>query len=190
MRRAAAVCFLLALTGCSFLGGKSKSRFFSLDRVAGAATSSVSGTPFSIESLELPPGFDRREVIVRKANNEVDVRSGDQWSASLEPMVLHTLAFDLASRLPEGMIILPGETKPLAATRAIDVVVERFDAGPESRVVLNARWILHETGRPDQAHREEIAIDIPSLDSLNVAAGMSQAIGSLSDRMVAQLGGR
>ena len=188
MRRAVAISTLLLCAGCSFFSKGKQSRFYTLDRVPGTATSAVRGVPISIESLELPPGFDRREVIVRKANHELDIRNGDQWSAMLEPMVLHTLAFDLASRLPEGMVVLPGETKPLTA-RTVDVVVEEFVAGPESRVVLNARWILHRAGSPDMTHREEIAIEIPALDSTNVAAGMSQALGALADRITAQLGG-
>jgi uncharacterized lipoprotein YmbA len=188
MKRAAIVLLVL-LSGCSFFGKSKQSRFYSLDRVAGTPAASVRGVPIAIESLELPPGFDRREVIVRKANHELEIRNGDQWSEMLEPMVLHTLAFDLASRLPEGMIVLPGETKP-ATGRALDVVVEEFAAGPESRVVLSARWILHTAGSPDFSKREEIAVDIPALDSANVAAGMSQAIGSLADRIVQQLSGR
>jgi uncharacterized lipoprotein YmbA len=158
--------------------------------MAGTPASTVRGIPVAIDSLELPPGFDRREVVVRKANHELDIRNTDQWSASLEPMVLHTLAFDLASRLPEGMIVLPGETKPLSPLRSLDVVIEEFAAGPESRVVLDARWVLHETGKADLTRHEQIAIDVSSLDSANVASGMSQAIASFADRIVTQLSGR
>ncbi|HEX9162548.1 MAG TPA: hypothetical protein VF980_12650, partial [Thermoanaerobaculia bacterium] len=50
------------------------------------------------------------------------LRNTDQWSATLAPMVRHTLWLDLASRLPEGMVILPGESKP-ATMQSIDVVV-------------------------------------------------------------------
>ena len=187
--RGGAVALLLLCTACSFFG-KSKSRFFAVEPIAGAPVTTVRGTPVAIDSLELPPGFDRREVVARKANHELEIRSADQWSASLEPMVLHALAFDLASRLPEGMVILPGETKPLAPARSLDIIFEDFAAGPESHVVLDARWILHEAGKPDVTRREQVTIDLPSLDSANVAAGMSQAVASIADRIVAQLAGR
>lgn len=179
-RVTAAALVAITLAGCSFFG-KSKSRFFSLERLPGTVIA-ARGTPIAIESLELPPGFDRREVVVRKANHELDIRSVDQWSAVLEPMVLHTLAFDLAGRLPEGMVVLPGETKPVTATRAIDVVIEEFSAGPESRVTLDARWVMS-----GASHHEQIAIDVLSLDSPNVAAGMSQALAALADRIAAGL---
>ena len=111
----------------------------------------------------------------------------EQWPASLQPLVLHTLAFDLASRLPEGTVILPGETKPSGAMRSIDVAFEELAVGPDAKIVLDARWILHAAGKPDVAHHEQIAIGIPSLDSANIATGMSQAIAALADRMAAQL---
>jgi uncharacterized lipoprotein YmbA len=101
--------------------------------------------------------------------------------------VLHTLAFDLAARLPEGMLILPGEAKPPGAMRSIDVVLEELAAGPEAKVVLDGRWVVRESGRPDVARHERIAVDIASLDSANIANGVSQALGTLADRMAAEM---
>jgi uncharacterized lipoprotein YmbA len=184
MRRALAMVVLLS--GCSFFG-KSKSNFFTLDRIAPAGgVSAARGLPIGIDTLELPPGTDRGEVAVRLANQKLDVRGGDQWTASLAPMVLHTLTSDLADRLPEGMVIFPGEAKPLAM-RGLDVAFEEFAAGPDARVVADAHWILHEKGRADVTHHEQIAIDIPNLDSANVADGMSKAVAALADRIVTSL---
>jgi hypothetical protein len=98
----------------------------------------------------------------------------------LQPLVLHALAFDLAGRLPEGMVVLPGESRPAGAPRGIDVVFEDLSAGPENRVTLDARWTL-----AGVSHHEQIAIDIPSLDSGAVATGMSQALAALADRLAA-----
>jgi len=175
---------LVVATGCSFFS-KSQSKFFTLERVAPAAVTSARGTPVAIDGIELPPGLDRREVVVRKADHQLEIRSAEQWSAQLQPLVLHTLAFDLAARLPEGMVILPGAAKPPGATRAIDVVLEELAAGPANSVVLDGRWVLREAGRPDVTHHERIVIEIPSLDSANIATGMSQALGALADRMAA-----
>ena len=98
----------------------------------------VSGTPITIETIELPPGFDRKDVVVRKANNQLDVRGTQQWSANLGPLVLHTLAFDLADRLPAGMVVLPGAAKP-AAMRSIDVTFEELAAGPDASPFRESR---------------------------------------------------
>lgn len=175
MRRAIALTILLS--GCGFFS-RSKSRFYSLDTIPGT-TRATRGTAVAIDAVELPPGADRRDVVVRKNDHELDVRSTDQWRASLEPMLTHTLAFDLASRLPEGMVILPGQIKP-AAARSISVVVEEFGAGPENAVTLNARWVIDNI-----THREQISVPIASLDSAAIAEGMSRAIAALADRMAA-----
>jgi len=171
---------LLLLTGCSFFS-RSQSKFYSLDRVAPAAApvAGVQGVPVSIDGVELPPGLDRREIVVRKPDHQLEIRSAEQWSASLKELALHTLAFDLAARLRDGMVILPGATKP-AATRSIDVVFEELAAGPDAKVVVDARWTLQGV-----AHHEQIAVDVPSLDSASVATGTSQAIGILADRIAA-----
>ena len=185
MKRIALVSLLLA--GCGFFS-KSQSKFYSLDRLPPAAPpAAVHGLPVAIDSVELPPGLDRREIVVRLANQQLQVRSAEQWSASLQPLVLHTLAYDLADRLPEGMVILPGASRPSGLLRAIDVVFEEFTAGPDAKVVLDGRWVVRVSGQPEVTHHERVSIDIPSLDSANVASGTSQAIAAFADRMAAGL---
>jgi uncharacterized lipoprotein YmbA len=181
------VLLSLSLSGCSFFS-RSQSRFYSLEKIPPAApVANVRGVPIGIDGVELPPGFDRREVVVRKPDHQLDVRATQQWSATLGQSVLHTLAFDLAGRLPEGTVILPGSAKANGPMRAIDVAFEELAAGPEPKVVLDARWIVREAGRPDVTRHERIAIDIASLDSANIASGISQALAALADRIVAGL---
>ena len=174
MRKLLVVVLLLA--GCSFFS-KTKSQIYSLERIPGAAVA-LTGTPVAIDNIELPPGFDRKDIVVRKAGDQLDVRGTQQWGATLSEEVLHTLAFDLAARLPAGMVILPGSVKP-AAVRTIDVAFEEIAAGPEARVVVDARW--------GGARHERIEVPIPSLDSAEVAKGTSQALATLADRIAAGL---
>lgn len=178
---------LILTTGCGFLS-RSQSRIYELDRLPpAAAPAPVTGLPVAIDGIELPPGVDRKEVVVRRADHQLDVRSAEQWSASLQPLVLHTLASDLAARLPDGMMILPGAVKPTGAVRSIDVVFEELAAGPDSTLVLDARWNVREPGRGTSAHHERITVTLASLDSANVSTGLSQAIAQLADRMAAEL---
>ena len=177
------VLLSLVVTGCSFFS-RTKSSFYSLERIAPtAAVVAARGVPVAIDSIEMPPGLDRKDVVVRKANHQLDVRGTEQWTASLEPMVLHTLAFDLASRLPEGMVILPGQLKPTGMTRSISVVFGEFAAGPDPNVTLDARWTLN-----NLTYSERIVLPVASLDSANIADGFSRALAQLADRMAAQLG--
>jgi uncharacterized lipoprotein YmbA len=171
-----AACCVLFAVSCSFLS-KTKSTIYSLDRIPGTVAA-TSGTPIAIDSVEMPPGFDRKEVVVRKANSQLDVRQTQQWSATLGQLVMHTLAFDLADRLPAGMVILPGVARP-ATVRLIDVAFEEIAAGPDAKIVIDARW--------GGSRHEHIEVPIASLDSANVATGMSQALATLADRIIAGL---
>jgi uncharacterized lipoprotein YmbA len=175
-RGALCAAFALLFCGCSFFS-RTKNSIYSLERIAPAAPAAKRGTPIAIDSIELPPGLDRREIVVRKPDHQLEVRSNELWPASLQPLVLHTLVFDLASRVPEGMVVLPGETTP-ATIRSVDVVFEELAAGPDRNVVLDAHWIA-----AGVSHHERIVIDIPSLDSAQIAAGVSQALAALADRM-------
>jgi len=172
------VLFVLfvGISGCSFFS-KTKNTIYTLDRVPGTVVA-VRGTPIAINSVELPPGLDRKEIAVRKANNQLDVRSNELWSSTLSDQVLHTLAFDLADRLPAGMMILPGETKP-ASVHGLDIVFEELAAGPDNKVTIDARI---------GARTEHIEVPITSLDSANLASGTSQALAQLADRIVATMG--
>jgi uncharacterized lipoprotein YmbA len=176
---------LLLLAGCSFFS-RTPNKFYSLERIAGPVVS-AHGLPIAIDSFELPPDLDRREIVIRQADHKLEVRGAEQWSARLQPLALHTLAFDLASRLPEGMMILPGEAKPLAPVRSIDVVLEELAAGPDKVVVLDGRWVVRENGKPDVTRHERIAIDVPGLDSASVATGVSKAVATFADHIASQM---
>ncbi len=172
----------LLLAGCGFLSSK-PSTFYSLDRIPPQSpVAIVRGLPIGVDVV-LPPGLNRKELVVRQANHQLEVRGREQWTTTLQPLVLHTLAFDLAARLPEGMVILPGQSQPDGGMRSLDVVVEELAAGPDHNVVLDARWTIRESGRADVTQREHIVAEIAGLDSASVATGISGAIGTLADHV-------
>jgi uncharacterized lipoprotein YmbA len=177
------IAIAMLLASCSFLK-PSKSSIYSLERIAPAAA--VTGErvvpPVALDGIELPPGLDRKEIAVRKADHQWDVRGTEQWSTTLEQQVLHTLAFDLAGRLSEGTMILPGATRPAGVVRSVSVVFEEFAAGPENAFVLDARWTVAES-----AHHERITVEMASLDSAEVASAASKALAMLADRIAPQL---
>jgi uncharacterized lipoprotein YmbA len=173
--------------GCGFLRPQQK-RYYSLETIPPQTPPvALGGLPIGIDAVELPPSIDRREIAVREANQRLDLRGTELWSAPLEAMVIHTLAFDLAGRLPEGMIVLPGQGKPVGVMRSIYVVVEEFGAGPDPVLVLDARWILRNPGVADSIRHERIDVPIGSLDSAQIASAMSRALATLADRMAAAL---
>jgi uncharacterized lipoprotein YmbA len=175
----------LSLTGCGFFS-KKPNHFYSLDTIPAAATAAVpaiGGVPIGIDGIELPPGLDRRGIVSRGAGHQVEIKGTHEWAAPLEDMVIHTLAFDLANRLPEGMVVLPGQAKP-AAMRSAYVVFEDLAPGPDHVFLLDARWTLTESGAPEVTRHERITVDMTSDEPAAIAAAMSQALATLAERMV------
>lgn len=178
---------LLFAAGCGFLK-RPDNRFYSLETIDAVAKVPGRGaTPVGIDGVELPPGLDRRGIVLHGADHRFEVRGTHQWATSLEEMVIHTLAFDLANRLPEGKVVLPGQAKPTGTMRSLYVTFEDLAPGPEPVFVLDARWVLTEPGRPELTRRERIEIPMPSLASEQVAAAMSQALAQLADRIAANV---
>jgi uncharacterized protein len=173
-------------SGCGFFS-RAKSHFYSLEPMSPpAALASIGGTPLGIDGIELPPGIDRREIVSRGANHEFNVKGTHQWASPLEEMVIHTLAFDLAGRLPEGMVILPGQAKP-SAMRALYVTFEDLAAGPDGTFVLDARWVVTAPGTPELAGRDRVTIAAGGTEPEQVVSAMSNALAQLADRIVAKL---
>ena len=184
-RRAGAILVALLLAGCSFLK-RPPNQFYSLDTLpAQGAVRAVSGPPVGIDGLELPPGLDRRGIVLRGADHKFEVRGTHQWASDLEEMVIHTLAFDLANRLPEGMVVLPGQAKPVAPMRSVYVVFEDLAPGPDGVFVLDARWTLRDPDGGERTSHERIALQMTSNDSPAIVTAMSQALATLADRIAA-----
>lgn len=181
MKRAV-LLMALALGGCGFFS-RTKSTFYSLETTPFEGARATTAAPLAIEGIELPPGLDRREIAVRAADHTLEIRETHQWSGPLEDMVIHTIAFNLARRLPEGMVILPGQAKPSGAVRPLYITFEELSAGPENRFVLDARW---KWGAAGPASHERIEVPTSSLESAEVVRAMSLALGMLAERIAAE----
>jgi len=178
-RRGLVVLACALVAGCGFFS-RPKNTFYSLETLAPATpvvARAARGVPVGIDALELPPGLDRRGIVLRGADHKVEVRGTNQWTSDLQEMVLHTLAFDLANRLPEGMVVLPGQPKP-NAMRPISIAFDDLAAGPDKVFVLDARWTLG-----DVTHHERITMQLQSVDSPAIVTAMNQALATLADRI-------
>jgi uncharacterized lipoprotein YmbA len=190
-RRTMAMLVAVLMTGCGFLK-RPPNQFYSLETMpttlsTGDAVATVSGPPIGIDGIELPPGLDRRDIVLRGADHKLEVRGTHQWAAPLEEMVIHTLAFDLAHRLPVGMVVLPGQTKPPGAMRSVSVVFEDLAPGPDGVFVLDARWTLLSPGSPGLTGRERITVPLASTESASVVSAMSTSLATLAERIVARM---
>jgi uncharacterized lipoprotein YmbA len=178
------ILLALLLAGCGIFK-RVPNQFYTLDTIASeSGRTARSGAPVGLDTIELPPGIDRRGIVLRDEDNKLEVRGTHQWASPLEEMVIHTLAFDLANRLPEGLMVLPGQPRPSAA-RSLSVTFEDLAPGPDGVFVLDARWTLAAAGTADVTRHERITVPLASTESPAVVEGMSRALALLADRIVA-----
>ena len=179
MTRRLVLMVVMLTCGCGILK-RVPNQFYTLDTIPVETRVARTGAPVGLDTIELPPGIDRRGIVLSDKDNKLEVRGTHQWASPLEEMVLHTLAFDLANRLPDGLIVLPGQPRPSGA-RSLAVTFEDLAAGPENVFVLDARWTLGE----GPTHHERITVPLQSTETPAVVTGMSQALGMLADRIAA-----
>lgn len=181
-----ACCCTLLLAGC---GTSPPTQFITLssqspaNNPAGMASSGKM-PPVAMGYVQLPPDLDQPALVRRMRANRLDVNGTVQWGGPLDLLVQHTLAFDLAGRLPEGAFILPGEPKPQAA-RLLLVTVQTFSPGPGNRVVLQAHWMLvHAQSQKTIAENDTtIHVQAKSSDAGDIAVAMSKALARFADQL-------
>ena len=188
MRIGAAMAIVLLLSSCNIFR-RPDNQFYSLETIPAAGPiAAASGPPIGVDGVELPPTMARRGIVVRDENGKLEVRGTHQWAAPLEDMVVHTIAFNLANRLPEGAVILPGQPRPAAAAkRALFVVFEELAPNPEGVFVLDARWTLASPGTVGAPNHERITLELESMESPAVVTTMSRALAMLTERIIARM---
>jgi ribosomal protein S27E len=78
--------------------------------------------------------------------------------------------------------IPPSRTAASPRVTAANACSEEIATCTDAKVVVDARW--------DRTRHERVEVPIASLESANVASGMSQALATLADRIAAGLAAR
>lgn len=191
-RRAPLPLIACLLAACS----SPRTEFYTLTpETDGAARLAYAGAPVGFRHVDLPPALDRRAMVRRIDEHRVDVRGTERWAAPLDQLLSHVLAADLAARLPEGSVVLPGQPAPLDRHAELTVLIEDLTAWPD-RVELVARWTLvpDERGATGVTRTERIVVPLPGGDgeadvaeeaerAAAAAAAMSRALALLAGRM-------
>lgn len=187
---ARACCLLLAslaLAGCS---SSPPTSFYTLEPVAPEAGAlDAGGEPIAVGRVTLPPELERDELVRWEGNNSLSVASIERWAAPLATLVRRTLALDLAARLPDRMVFVPGQPGVDSAKRYVVVTFAAFGARPDGEVAIGARWCLtgDEAEEPIIVRDEELALPIESSSGADIAAALSAGLGELADRIAAAL---
>ncbi len=156
-----------------------------------AAAAAAAGEHLAVGRITLPPELDRASPARYQGRNRLVVAPAARWPAPLDALVRRTLTLDLAARLPDGEVVLPGQPDPEGSLQVVVVAFRAFAADSAGDVTLDARWTL--VREPSEAPlltreaRVSAHAATPAWDDL--AAAISEALARLSDGMAATLGG-
>lgn len=141
--------------------------------------------PVRLDRVTVPNELDRSELVRRIDATRVQIVEGDRWAAPLDDMIRRVLSGDLATRLPQGMVVDPNEPAIGERRQSLSVDIQEFYGDAACAVTLRAAWVLKQPDTPSLHGNEEarIASSGNCGGNSSLPAAMSQALGQLSDRI-------
>jgi uncharacterized lipoprotein YmbA len=138
-----------------------------------------------------PDYLERHGVVRRSGANQLQVAQFDLWGQSLRENFTQVLARNLEILVPGvAAVSFPwkGPGQDLAYRVVVDV--DRFDAGPDDHVALDALWTLHRGTSTAwvAGGRNAIRVPVEGEGTAAIVAAMSQAVGRLSREIAPHLG--
>jgi uncharacterized protein len=182
--RIAAVVSIAALTLCAC--GSAPTRIYDINPAPPLTrVDNYQSPPLRIDTVDVPPGWDRIEILTPKAGGALKIDDLDRWPAPLTQVIRQVLSADLDARLPSGAVIYPHLPKPGSAL-GINVDILDFVIG-SSQSSMSASWVITPAAGPRTARRNDATLHNPvaATDAAAVARAWSELIGQLADRIAA-----
>ncbi len=141
---AALLVLLPTLVGC---GKSDPTRFYVLTSAASTGPGSQSpsareGVAIGVGPVVLPQYLDRPEIATRDSQNKLTLAEFDQWGGRLEDNFARVLAENLAGLLETDRVSIFPWKLGTPVDYQVEVNVKRFEADPDGKVVLRARWVI------------------------------------------------
>lgn len=144
----------LVLAGCSspephiyvLTGGASKST--AVDRAG-------MDLAVGVGPVELPDYLDRRQVVTRSGQNELDVADFAHWAEPLKFNIPQVLVEELSALLPSKKVVAFPWRRATTVNYQVAIKIIRFEATDGTTAILRARWsIVSGDGKGDLLTRE------------------------------------
>jgi hypothetical protein len=183
----------VGILGCASLifGPRAESpKYFVLTPNAAPAAppsspSASGGLILGLGPVKLPAYLDRNEVVMRAAENRLEMTKNDRWGEPLEKNFTRVLTRDLSSQLGTQQIV----AYPWYATTKIDMQVEvevyRFEADAQGTAKLSAKWTIRNGDGSKILYTAESNFSQPAKmgDTTEVVAALSRDVGELSSEI-------
>lgn len=139
-----------------------------------------------IAAVSLPVYLDRLPIVQRKGAALVFDNS-QRWAEPLADAIPRVLAVNLATQLPDRLIVQPPWTRSGKPEWKITVQVERFEA-EAGQVVLQATWsMLDADGHLAKQRGEKFTQTCNGTDGATLAAAHSAVLAAFSKALAAEI---
>lgn len=126
--------------------------------------------------------LDRPEIVRAGGEYQLRVAGGERWGEPLGDLIGRVMAENLTSRLPGVSVFTQAGGITSEADVTIELDIQRFDAAADGSVLLLAQVAVRRGRRGSPLTRTVRLQSTPGgRDTRDVVAGMSAALGELSD---------
>ncbi len=177
-------CAPLAISGCA----GSPTTYLTLRAVPPEKTVTVaSKQPIAVSHPSIPPDIDRAHFTVQTGPSTMHVAGNTVWVAPLGGMIQLTLAQNLAARLPNTQVLMPGDLMPPSGARQVRVNILHFMPARAGQVSLQANWsILSPSGQIQGKGHAQFSLNGGATPA-DEAHTMSLALARLAAQIAEQL---
>jgi uncharacterized lipoprotein YmbA len=176
---------VIACAGAFALGAcqSATTRVYTLDLAAPDHRQAAYRSPaLRVDSLSVPAGWDRIEILQPSANGRLEISDFDHWSAPLAQVARQTLSADLSERLPPDSLIYPHLPKPAGAL-GVDVDILEFSVAG-ARASMQASWLITPAASATAKRSEAmLQASMSSTAPAAVVRAWSDLLGQLADRI-------
>lgn len=174
---------LLLLAGCA---GKPTTYLALAPTQSPITAISTAATPIAVAHVSMPAAIDRLYLTSATGTTTLHVAAHARWVAPIDSQARTVLARDLASRIPDADILMPGDPVPETGARIVHVNVTEFLPRPGT-VVLEADWRITSSKTRKTLANGRFHVEIPSGPKPAARAeAMSTALGRLADAIAAR----
>ncbi len=174
--------FLSALGGC--LGGSPPSRFYLLSPlpVSESPATAASGVAIGVGPVALPEYLNRSQIVSRAGENQLQLAEFDRWAEPLGKNFTRVLVLNLSTLLSTDRVALHPWNRSTPIDYQVTVDVARFEAGPDEKISLLARWSIVDTGKRETLLMRKSIFSEPIASNGYEATveSMSRAVAALS----------
>ena len=180
----------VAVGACRLPRESPSPRYWMLTPIEGTQPVSQAERSVGVGPVELPEYLDRHGVVRRTSANELDVAEFELWGQSLRENFTQVLGQNLEILVPGVVAVsFPWKGPQQDLDYRVVLKVDRFDAGPDDQVVLNAGWALHRGMSAGwiAGGRKVIRVPVQGDDYAAIVAAMSRAVGEVSREIAPHL---